>query len=221
VDNERGAGSIEVMDWRYAPPEPPMRIDDDRDHVVVLPNVTWDMYEALLARRGERPMPRYAYLDGELEVITTSMRHELAKKLIARLLETYALVRRVALTGAGNTTFRRKAKKAGLEPDECYFIGKGRKTPQIAIEITLTSGGLPKLQIYRRLGVQEVWFWLEGRFWLYALVDGEYEEIRASRAIPGFDFDEITRIILTTEDDDDQTDVVREYHESLIRRSQT
>jgi Uma2 family endonuclease len=51
-----------------------------------------------------------------------------------------------------------KAKKVGLEPDECYSIGHARKLPDFALEVVETSGGIDTLEAYRRLGFREVWF---------------------------------------------------------------
>lgn len=215
MDNSHAAGTIENMDRDAGPPSP--RYVEDRDHVVVLRGVSWEHYEAFCGARDKRP--RLAFLDGELELMTTSMRHELAKKLLARLLEVYALECHVALTGAGETTWRNKRRKAAAEADECYFIGKGRKRPpDLALEVVFTSGGIDKLEIYRRLRVREVWFWIDGRFWLYALVDGKYQEVRASQVLPAFDLEEIARIVMSTDDDDDQTDIVRAYRDSLRAR---
>ncbi len=213
MDNEVVAGTIRDMDT-VGPPSP--RREEDRDHVVIIPNVTWSLYESLLRARGDRRRPKYAYLDGVLEVMTTSIWHELDKKLFARLLEAFAEERDVELIGAGETTFRKEAEEAGLEPDECYFVDRIKDAPDIAFEVVHTSGGIEKLEIYRRLRVGEVWFWIDGHFWLYALVDARYEEIRASRILPAFDFEQVTRILLTR-DDDAQTSTVRTYRRALRR----
>jgi Uma2 family endonuclease len=213
VDNEIATGTIEVMDRVPRP-----RARHDHDNVIVLHDISWETYEALLRERGERPMPRFAYLDGTLEIMTTSMRHELDKVLIARLLEIFAVERNVELIGAGNTTFKEVAVKAGLEPDSCYFVTGVDESPHLAIEIVHTSGGVQKLEIYRRLGVREVWFWIDSRFWVYVLVDGQFQEARTSRAVPAFDLDEIARIVITASDDK-QTSVVRAYQQYLQRES--
>ncbi|MEG4506483.1 Uma2 family endonuclease [Microcoleus sp. F6_B4] len=34
--------------------------------------------------------------------------------------------------------------------------------PDLAIEVVFTSGGIDKLQLYKRLGIPEVWFWEDG-----------------------------------------------------------
>jgi len=200
------------MDHSTTLPHP--RVDATRDQVVVLRGVPWPQYEALLRARGEAPQPRLAYLDGVLEIMTTGFRHEIGKKLLARLVEAYAEERGVSLNGAGNMTFKKKAKQAGLEPDECYWLGKIRPAPDLAIEIVETSGGIDKLEIYRRLGVREVWFWIEGRIWAYARDAGPYREVRASTLMPELDLEELARIVVTTEDDE-QTEAVRRYRHAL------
>jgi len=216
MDSEHAAGIIANMDRRHVGPPSP-RCEQDRDNLVVLRGVSWAQYQAIVRAR-EKASPKLAYLDGVLEVVTKSFRHEFAKKFIARLLEMYAVECDVELIAAGETTWGSKTKQAGAEADECYFIDKVRSRPDLALEVVLTSGGIDKLEIYRRLRVREVWFWIESRFWLYALVDGIYQEIRASRVLAGIDLDELARIVLTT-DDDEQTAAVRTYRDALRRRT--
>ena len=168
---------------------------DDIDQIVVLRNVPWSQYQALVRARGKSRHPRMAYLDGVLEIMTTSTRHEIAKKLMARLLEAFAEERYVSLNGAGQATFRKKAKAAGLEPDECYFIGKVVKAPSLAIEIVHKSGGVKKLEIYRRLGVVEVWFFVDGRIWIYRLVGSRHQLQETSTALRGIDLRQLEQYL--------------------------
>jgi Uma2 family endonuclease len=56
--------------------------------------------------------------------------------------------------------------------------------PDLAIEVIWTSGGLDKREIYRALGVREVWFWRKGRLTVHALRPAGYEEIAGRRAAP-------------------------------------
>lgn len=211
---------LEEMDRRQephiGPPVPVPWSETDRDQIIVLPGVSWAHYEALSAARSST-RPRMAYLDGALEVMTTSLRHEIWKKLIARLVEAYVDETGGPLNALGSTTFRKKAKKAGAEPDECYCVGRVRNVPELAIEVVYTSGGIDKLEVYRRLGGAEVWFWIEGRFWIYRQVDGRFEERSRSAALPGIDLDEIARIVIST-DDSEQAEAVRAYRRSLRQR---
>ena len=50
-------------------------------------------------------------------------------------------------------------KQAGAEPDKSWCIGQEKEFPDLVLEIALTSGGINKLEIYRRFKVPEVWFW--------------------------------------------------------------
>lgn len=210
---------MDIMD-RSAMREPPAPSDWDpaRDQVVVLRGISWDQYDGLLCARGQPPIPRMAYLDGELELVTVSESHESRKKLVARLLEAFAEETGVALNGFGNATYRRKARKAGLEPDECYRIGRGRRNvPDLAIEIVHTSGNLNKLEIYRRLTIGEVWFWIDERFWVYSLIGGEYEPQPRSTVLPKIELGAIAKIVRSTSDHA-QTEAVRNYRKTLRRR---
>jgi Uma2 family endonuclease len=210
---------IEDMDRSATRLEPPWPEADDwleRDHVVVMRGVPWEQYEALLRTRGEAPQPRFAYLDGDLEIMTKGFRHEVGKKLLARLVETYAEERHLSLNGIGEMTFRKKAKKAGLEPDECYFIGGYRGVPDFAIEIVETSSDVDKLEIYRRLRVPEVWFWIEGKIWVYVQVKRHFEHCERSAALPRLDLEDLARRVRTTADDR-QTEAVRTYRRWLQR----
>jgi Uma2 family endonuclease len=133
------------------------------------------------------PGLRMTYKDGTLDIIRTSSEHERLKKIIARLLEMYVVEKRITFNGYGNTTFRKKAKQRGLEPDEYYCLGELREVPDIAIEIAITSGGIDKLSVYQGLGVTEVWFWQDNRFILYRLQEEVYRQIDRSEFLPDLD----------------------------------
>jgi hypothetical protein len=51
----------------------------------------------------------------------------------------------------------------------------------------LDLGGLDKLDIYRGLGVREVWVWKRGKVCLYALRGDRYERIERSEVLPELD----------------------------------
>ncbi len=159
-----------------------------------------------------------AYLDGELEIMSPGGPHEFEKKLIARLLEAYAEERELPLNGHGSQTFRKKAKKAGVEPDECYFLGTAAAlVPDVAIEVEKTSGGVEKLEIYRRLKVPEVWFWIRERFWVYRLDGRRYQELERSALFPELDLMEIAAIVVESAESH-QTEAVRAYRKRLRAR---
>jgi Uma2 family endonuclease len=87
------------------------------------------------------------------------------------------------------------------QADESYCIGASKSTPDLMIEVVLTSGGLAKLQRYRTLGVPEVWFWQDGLFSLYRLRPNGYEQIDRSKIpeLVALDFTVLTRCVLMGE----------------------
>ncbi|RPI81162.1 MAG: hypothetical protein EHM42_11085 [Planctomycetaceae bacterium] len=67
-------------------------------------------------------------------------------------------------------TFRRRDLQRGLEPDKCFWISheplvRGRRIldlntappPDLVIEVDVTRSSLNRIDIYSRLGVQEIW----------------------------------------------------------------
>ena len=57
-------------------------------------------------------------------------------------------------TAVGSWTLKSKKHKRGAEPDECYIFGKKKTNrPDLAIEVEWSSGGIDKLDVYRKLGV--------------------------------------------------------------------
>lgn len=181
----------------------------------VLTGITWDEYCAVNDALDDHPSIRMFYLMGSLEIVSTSPLHEVRKKSIARFLELYSTLRRVRLLGYGQTTFRKKAKKRGAEPDECYYTGEfDPAAPEIVIEVVITSGGVDKLAIYSGLGVKEVWFWTEeAGFEIHRLSGGKYRRIAKSRLLPDLDLDELARHVRNS----DQFEAAVAYQEILSR----
>lgn len=152
---------------------------------------TWRDYEALLAMRGDKAVPRIAFLEGEIELMAPGILHEDDKTKLARIVEAWAGETGQFLDGFGSWTLKKKKEQSGGEPDECYVVAprpRARITkPDFAIEIVRTSGGLPKLEIYRKLGVPEVWFWSRGGLRFFALRRTRYVEIARSEVLPALD----------------------------------
>lgn len=164
---------------------------------VVLDSVDWDEYEALLALRGERSHPKLAYLDGVVELMSTSREHEGLKSVIGCLVEAYCFERDIDFSPYGNWTLKAKLARAGVEPDECYVFGarpKEKGCPDLAIEIVWSHGGIDKLEAYRRLGVGEVWFWNEGELSAHVLGRGGYERSERSVCLPALDLALVGRL---------------------------
>jgi Uma2 family endonuclease len=188
------------------------------DHFVFLHSVPWSGFEALLQLRGDRAGPRIAYLRGALELMSPSKDHERITSYIGRLVETYAVEADIELSPYRSWTLKKEIRKAGAEPDECYILGpdQSKESPDLVIEVVWTSGGLDKLEIYRRLGIPEFWQWKQNRIDVHVLRKGQYERTRRSIALPGLDLDLMTSFL----DCRSITQAIRRFREALagVRR---
>jgi len=158
------------------------------DQRVVVYGVSWAHYEAHLAMRGEGSVPRIAYLRGTLELMSPSRDHERITSWIGRLVEVFAEERDIQLAPYRSWTLKHP-EEAGAEPDECYVFGadEAKARPDLVIEVVWTSGGIDKLEIYRALGIAEVWFWIDDRIEVHVLRGGRYERAHRSGWLPELD----------------------------------
>lgn len=193
------------------PKRPPFPLD--RDESVVLHGVDWKTYSAL-RELFDSPGVRMTYLEGALEIMSPSRRHEGYKTRIARLLELFALERGIPLSGYGSTTFRKAMAERGLEPDECYVLGRDLTDddyPDIALEVIITNPAIDKLEVYRGLGVREVWVWYSGSFRIFALTASGYEPRDRSELVPALDFAELAAFA----EDTDQLGALQRFRDKL------
>ncbi len=187
------------------------------DHIVVLQGVTWADYQRLLEVRGDHSSPRIAYREGRLQIMSPSNSHENIKSMIGRLVEVYCEHRSVEFTTVGSWTLEDKALDRGAEPDECWIFGPlaGAVRPDLAVEVVWTAGGMNKLEIYRMLGVKEVWYWRRGAITVHVLDGDAYREQPQSVALAGIDVTELARFL----DRPSTSGAMRDYREALRART--
>jgi Uma2 family endonuclease len=183
-------------------------------------DVSWQQYESVLAKLEDDSHYRVTYLDGVLEIVSPSLRHEKLKKRLATLVEFYLIRKRIKHTPMGSPRVKKQLKKVGAEPDECYCIGEEKSIPDLAIEVIITSGSIDKLETYRRLEVTEVWMWKVNRLKLYRLREETpteflethgYEEIASSELLPELNIPLLEQCTLIS----DQIQAIDEFEEGI------
>jgi Uma2 family endonuclease len=196
-------------------PEPNPRRVGGEDAIVQMRNATWADYQRMLEIRGEKAVPRLTYLEGVLEFMTLSQSHEVIKSMIGCLVEAWCIENGVGITPYGSWTLASKESDRGAEPDECYVLGDIAKPERgdlaLAIEVVWTSGGINKLDVYRKLGVREVWIWKDERIDVFCLRGEQYEPVPRSEALPALDLGLLLRFVPVRP----MTRAVTEYREAL------
>jgi Uma2 family endonuclease len=191
------------------------RDDEPReDHYVHLYGVTWADYLRLLEIRGEHSVPRLTYVEGTLEIMSPSRTHDEIKSYIGRLVEAWCLERGIEFTPYGSWTLKNQRDERGVEADECYVFGlepKRKRRPDLAIEVIWTSGGIDKLDVYRKLRVREIWFWQDGRVRVHALRGLHYEPVAESEVLRGIDL----ALLVSFLDRPTASQAIREYRAAL------
>ncbi len=148
---------------------------------LLIHDVTWDQYEALLATwQEERRIPRMNYCNGVLELMSPLPAHERPHRIIADIVKAILDAQERPWEDFGSTTFK-QPKRAGLEPDSCFYIQNAERVralmridmekdppPDLAIEADVTSK--TTLEAYATLQVPEVWIYDNGNLTIYLLI---------------------------------------------------
>src|SRR5438477_8235045 len=90
----------------------PLTHGGEPEQRVVFCGISWKRYLVFDKKLGnDRPGPRLYYLDGELEIMTTSNEHERIKEWIGGFIEDYFLQAGIESMPRGQATMRQALKK--------------------------------------------------------------------------------------------------------------
>ena len=205
----------------------PMKTMSPPENRVRLSGISWAAYLELMGEHEHDG--RFAYDNGELEIMTVGPEHETTKQLISRLLEYYTILADVEMASAGNFTMLREDLAKGIEADDCYYIQSVSQVPDffdidltrdpppdLALEIDITHPTLNKLRIYAAIGVGEVWRYRGDHLEVLLRQNAEaYELSETSRALPGFPLSAVEIAIDQRRNGWNDTRILRSFRESL------
>jgi len=157
---------------------------------------TWEQFEAIGSLMADSPGLRITYLDGWIEFMTVGEEHEQIKSVLAIFIGLYFFEKGINFIPVGSATRRNQAKDVSFEPDESYYIGSRKEYPDLAVEVTITSGSTNKLAKYLRLRIAEVWFWENNQLAVYRLREDDYEQVSRSEFLPELDLALLVRCVL-------------------------
>ncbi|MBP0033404.1 MAG: Uma2 family endonuclease [Roseofilum sp. Belize BBD 4] len=174
---------------------------------VILRNVSWSTYQALMADVGEDRAWRIAYDRGVLELRMPLKDHELPKIMISKLLAALSEELEIEILELGSLLLEREDLTRAIEPDTCCYIQNeslvrnkniefpNDPPPDLAVESDHTHSSIKKFMIYSALGVPELWRYTKETLQVYQLIDGEYKRCEQSLAFPFLPLDEIPSFI--------------------------
>jgi Uma2 family endonuclease len=164
---------------------------------IILQDVDWARFEAILQELGEGRNTSIAYCNGVLEIMAPLPEHEINKESLGDLVKILLEELGIDCIAVGSTTLKHIQGKAGVEPDSCFYIqncsqmrGKLQidlsidPPPDLAIEIDLTSK--TKLDAYLSIGVPEVWRYEQGNLAIDLFQDGRYVSASSSAILPSW-----------------------------------
>ncbi len=157
---------------------------------------TWEQFEDLESLMADSRGLRITYLDGWIEFRTVGEEHETISCILNFLLQLYFCEMGIEYIPVGSATRRNRARDVSFEPDESYYIGSRKEHPDLAVEVTMTSGSTNKLAKYLRLRIPEVWFWENNRLSVYGLREDNYEEFSRSELLPELELELLVRCVL-------------------------
>jgi Uma2 family endonuclease len=162
---------------------------------VILRDVDWPRFEAILAELGDDRNTRIAYFDEVLEIMSPLPEHEINKESLGDLVKILLEELGLDCIAIGSTTLKKLKKQAGAEPDCGFYIQNCARMqgklaidlaidppPDLAIEIDRTSK--TKLDAYLTIGVPEIWRYDKGVLSIDVLQNGQYVAVSSSTILP-------------------------------------
>lgn len=177
----------------------------------VLRNVTWETYEQLLKNYASFCAPRFTYDQGDLEIMSPSIPHETASRILSFLVNIICEEREIDVRDLGSTTHKRADLLKGVEPDGCFYIRNvGAITgvneldlsiqppPDLVIEVDISHPSIARLPIYAALGVPEIWQFADGQVTFFGLQEKNYTVLISSSELPGITSEIITQFVIAS-----------------------
>ncbi|MCA9551922.1 MAG: Uma2 family endonuclease [Myxococcales bacterium] len=114
------------------------------DQRILMHQMTWDQFQALLALRGDRSVPRMAFAHGTIELMSPSHRHEERKSLVGLLIEAYCFERghrSVSNRGCRTSPAPRRSASGGSSSP---LARRRRRSPKARAPVLVVSPATPE-----------------------------------------------------------------------------
>jgi hypothetical protein len=123
------------MTSKTASPNSTRITEADGHQCVLLRDVDWKGYSTLLEMRCERSFPRMIYLDGSVLLVSPSFAHEYLAERLGWLVLVLVEELDMPCVPSRSTTFRRRAKRGGVEGDLSYYLAQSRQRDKLTTQM--------------------------------------------------------------------------------------
>jgi Uma2 family endonuclease len=198
-------------------------------------DVDWQFYKQVSKQLDERHVFA-TYYKGSLEIVTVSLLHDRIVGLISLLVRMIAEETDTPLVGAGMTTLVRADLKEAVEPDSSFYLAHASKMrkkkqirlpadppPDLAIEVEVTRRLAARRQIFRDIGVPEIWVYRDGQIRVLVRAGNKYDEMDRSPTFPQIAPKQIAAFVLEGISADETSwakSVRRRVHETISSSQQ-
>ncbi|NES99198.1 MAG: Uma2 family endonuclease [Sphaerospermopsis sp. SIO1G1] len=178
---------------------------------VLIENISWQTFKTMLAEMGCNRNTRFAYDNGNIEIMTPQMPHENSNRNIEGFVIVLCEELGLEIKRSGSLTLTRDDIERGAEPDSSYYIQNEYLVrskekinlefdppPDLVLEVEYSRPKIDKLKLYAYLGIPEFWRYNGIELRIYSLIDGEYLEVENSPTFPGIAIKEIPRFLAQT-----------------------
>lgn len=179
--------------------------------------LTWQHYQLFLAELGDDRAARLAYGDGTLEIRMPSQLHEIVNRLLSKIIFTLVEELEREVVDLGSMTWNREDLSKGIEPDSCFYIQNAGRVPglnpeipadlppDLVIEVDIARASAWKRELYRTLGVPELWVYGKGRVEIWDLQGEKMAAVERRLAFPDLSSAQLQAWIARRETETDLT----------------
>jgi Uma2 family endonuclease len=172
---------------------------------VVRVPASWQEYQDMVERLGDRTLPRLKYRQGDLLFMVPLPEHGKQLDIIVDMVKVLLRHRGLAFDSYHETTLD-LPEHSGIIPDHFFYIGNlpvvGKTRidwqtdppPDLAIECDITS--FTSVDDYLPYQIPELWIIRRRQIAIYSLQQGQYQPVEFSRFFPGFDLTPIYQTCL-------------------------
>jgi Uma2 family endonuclease len=163
------------------------------DRILTITGATWEDYQSFNSE--EYLGYRVSYFQGEIEIVSPGLNHEIIASVIDRLILAYCDKYNL-LEFPFRQTRLEVSNQAGREPDVAYSFQTRKAQPDLVVEVIFSSGNLDDLKAsYKSIGIPELWIWKKNRITFYLLINNEYQEAEFSKILPKIEANYLIKFI--------------------------